>query len=324
MKLNYENAPCIAEKEAAHCPICGSIERELYASGYDYELNTCSNLWRFDRCKECSNVWLNPRPENRELQKIYPEEYYSYSFEERINAVAVWAKEIIDRTKLNDIFSLKKGGGKSYMDVGCGTGRYLFQAEHLGIPRNKIYGLELNADVVNHLRDQGYAASCSRVEEFEGVPLNSLDIVTMFHVIEHVEDPVSVVKKVSSWLSDDGVLVLETPNTESLDALLFKGGLWGGYHIPRHWNLFSPTTIKHLLNEAGLEIDYIHYTTGHSFWMYSFHHTLKYKYGMSRLARLFDPLNSLVMLSLFTAFDMIRGKLGFKTSAMLVAARKAK
>jgi hypothetical protein len=66
------------------------------------------------------------------------------------------------------------------------------------------------------------------------------------------------------------------------------------------------------------------YQTGHSFWLYSFHHLLRYNGAlpMPRLARLFDPLRSKLMLILFTGFDILRRMMGFKTSAMLVLARR--
>jgi SAM-dependent methyltransferase len=145
----------------------------------------------------------------------------------------------------------------------------------------------------------------------------------MFHVIEHVDDPAAVVKKVASWLAPGGVFALETPNLNSYDARLFKPSYWGGYHIPRHWNLFTPDSLFELLRRAGLEPCKVLYQTGHSFWLYSFHHTLRYgKRPRPRLARWFDPLRSLPALALFTGFDKLRAALGCRTSAMLVLARK--
>ncbi|MFQ5527097.1 MAG: hypothetical protein ACE5GX_12650 [Thermoanaerobaculia bacterium] len=116
---------------------------------------------------------------------------------------------------------------------------------------------------------------------------------------------------------------METPNIDSLDARLFRSGLWGGYHIPRHWNLFSPANLGRLCRQCGLDWVDTKFQTSHSFWMWSFHHKLKYgRRARPRLARRFDPFKSLPLLVLFAAFDRIRSLLGFKTSAMLLLARK--
>jgi hypothetical protein len=132
-----------------------------------------------------------------------------------------------------------------------------------------------------------------------------------------------VVRKVAEWLAPGGCFAIETPNLDSVDARWFKETYWGGYHYPRHWHLFTPATLVRLLQAAGLEIVSIKYQTGHSFWMYSFHHSLKYgKKPRPKLARWFHPFKNVAFLAAFTAFDKFRGMLGFKTSAMLIVARK--
>jgi hypothetical protein len=105
---------------------------------------------------------------------------------------------------------------------------------------------------------------------------------------------------------------------------MFKRTYWGGYHFPRHWNLFAPATISRLLESNGMEVLAAVYQTGHSFWMYSLHHLVRFE-GQSRpsLGGFFDPMKSLGGIAAFTGFDLLRGAAGAKTSAMLVIARKA-
>jgi hypothetical protein len=118
------------------------------------------------------------------------------------------------------------------------------------------------------------------------------------------------------------MLAIETPNIDSLDCRMFGGGLWGGYHIPRHWHLFSPQALARLVRNAGLTPVATLYQTGHSFWMYSVHHWLRYEKGHARLARLFDPFRNVIPLAAFTAFDKARAAFGARTSAMLMLALK--
>lgn len=88
--------------------------------------------------------------------------------------------------------------------------------------------------------------------------------------------------------------------------------------------MFQRESLARLLARNGLEIESVSYQTGHSFWMYSLHHWLKYNstLPMPRLARWFDPLNGLPFLIAFTGFDTIRRLLGLRTSALLMVARK--
>jgi len=284
---------------------------------------TCSNPWRFVQCRACQHVWLNPRPAVAELGVVYPPTYYAYNYD-TINPIARKAKEMLDRRKIAKIVRHCPQAPKRYLDVGCGDGRFLRVMEQMGVPRGGLYGLELDKRVVERLRGCGFSGvSCERAEDVTSFPEGGIDLVTMFHVIEHVDSPGTVIGRVRRWLSPGGVFALETPNLDSLDARMFQRTYWGGYHIPRHWNLFTPASILRLLTNNGLEVMATVFQTGHSFWMYSLHHTVRYK-GKSRprAGAWFDPMKSLVGLAGFTTFDLLRGTLGAKTSAMLVIGRK--
>lgn len=319
----FAGAPVIGIEQVPLCPVCGASEQVPFAFGFDYELRTCRNEWRFVRCRACEHVWLNPRPAVSELAVIYPSTYYAYNYG-NINPVARKAKELLDRRKMARIMRSCARQPRSYLDVGCGDGRFLRVMEGAGVDRDRLYGLELDSNVVGHLRGEGYRnVFCERIEGTASLPEGGIDLATMFHVIEHVDDPGAVVRQIQRCLSPGGVFALETPNLDSWDARLFKETYWGGYHIPRHWNLFTPSTIRRLLKENGLEVLSIAFQTGHSFWMYSLHHVVRY-HGRSRprMGEWFDPMKSLFTIGAFTGLDLIRGSLGAKTSAMLVICRK--
>jgi 2-polyprenyl-3-methyl-5-hydroxy-6-metoxy-1,4-benzoquinol methylase len=313
----------IGTEAVLECPVCQSQDFALYTVGFDYELLTCNNPWRFVQCATCNHVWLNPRPDLDHLSIIYPATYYAYNYAEQINSLAVWGKEILDGFKMRNIIRSLPQAPQTYLDIGCGDGRFLKVMEKRGVARERNYGLELDENSVHTLAAQGYQVKCQRVEDCEDIPENSIDLITIFHVIEHVDNPNLVIQKMSRWLSPNGVLAIETPNLDSLDARLFKDRHWGGYHIPRHWNLFTPLTLTRLLNDNGLAVIATQFQTGHSFWMYSLHHRLRYgRKPWPRLARWFDPLKSLPFLILFTGFDKLRAALGVSTSSMLLLARK--
>jgi len=319
----FADKPLIDVQDVPTCPVCGADRFAAYASGHDYELLTCRNEWRFVKCESCSHVWLNPRPAISTLPVIYPPTYYAYNYANQVNVIARKGKEFLDRGKMQSILKRLPTPPKSFVDVGCGEGRFLRVMEKQGLDRSNIYGLELDENVVAPLAKEGYKAYCRRVEDCTEIGGNSIDLATMFHVIEHVDDPAAVTRKVASWLSPGGVFAIETPNLDSLDARKFKPHFWGGYHIPRHWNLFTPATLKKLLEDAGLNVIATTFQTGHSFWMYSYQHTLNFgSHPRKRLARFFNPLKGLPMLVAFTAYDKLRAKLGARTSAMLMLAQR--
>jgi SAM-dependent methyltransferase len=315
--------PEIPTESLDACPVCGGDRHDLLTEGLDYELRTCRNVWRFVRCRACGHVWLNPRPAVSALKVIYPPTYYAYNYTSEVSSIAARGKEIMDAFKLRWVLKQLPRPATSYLDIGCGDGRYLKVMEKQGIPRDHLWGLELDPRPLESLAAAGYRVFCERVESADMIADRSIDVATMFHVIEHVDDPKRVVRKIASWLAPGGVLAIETPNIDSLDARRFSNHYWGGYHIPRHWNLFTPSTLERLLRDGGLEPFAVQYQTGHAFWMYSFHHALRYRWNRPRLAGYFDPFKGLLpLLAGFTVLDKLRAMLGFKTSGILMLARR--
>jgi SAM-dependent methyltransferase len=314
----------IATEPVGICAVCGGGEFAVIARGADYELQTCANEWIFRQCADCGHVQLDPRPAVAALPVIYPAHYYSYDMEKSVGRVALAGKAFLDRRKFARILDLLGRSPGAYLDVGCGDLKYLELMRGFGVSPDRLYGLELDDRVVERARRRGFRVFAERVEASDAIPHGAIDFATMFHVIEHVADPGAVIRKIASWLTPGGVLALETPNFDSLDARLFRSKYWGGYHIPRHWHIFTRRSLATLLEGNGFAVEAISYQPGHSFWLYSLHHLLRYNriLPMPRLAQLFHPLKSLPMLVLATGFDVIRAKLGFRTSAMLFIARR--
>jgi len=131
-------APEIASEEVPACPVCRKASHHAFASGYDYELLTCRNAWCFVRCDGCAHVWLNPRPAVSTLSVIYPSSYYAYNYEAAINPIAVHGKRFLDGLKVQGILKQMARLPKRYLDIGCGSGRFLKALEQKGLAREDL------------------------------------------------------------------------------------------------------------------------------------------------------------------------------------------
>ncbi len=306
--------------ERVPCCVCsGTAGREI-ASGRDYEYLTSSTVFRMVRCRECGHHYLNPRPALDELMTIYPPNYYAYHYTEVLHPLADAAKRTLDQRKMSVWLSHLDSAQPRVLDVGCGNGRYLKALHRRGVPKQQLWGVELDPAVVADLHANGYPAHCGRIEDLVGLPPRSFDLIVMLQVIEHVADPAACIAQLAGLLAPGGVLVLETPNARCLDRTLFRRHYWGGYHFPRHWNLFDATTLSRLLQRHGLHTRLVRYLPSPSFWIYSLHHVTRYALECPRLAGLFNPFRNVPAQALFTSLDLLRGCLGLRTSNMEVTA----
>lgn len=314
--------PEIATIPCGSCVVCGGTDWQPQGASQDYEYATCSNVWSFQSCVGCGHVQIQALPAPETLGTIYPENYYSYIMEQSVHPFARWAKQRMDRTKLRWIVSGLSRPVESYLDVGCGDGRYLQMMLDGGAKRSQVHGVELDSQAVASARAKGLHVTQSRIEDASDFQAGYFDLVTMFHVIEHVARPDDVVRRLRDLLKVGGILALETPNFDCLDARLAGKRFWGGYHTPRHWHVFTAGSLIRLLTDSGFTVERVRYQTGHAFLLWTLHHWLKYGKGFDSIARWCHPLRNIPLLAAATSLDMLRIALGRKTSAMLVVARK--
>lgn len=311
--------------EAVSCGVCHSTRWQPYASGLDFEYGTSEVEFHMVECLDCENIYLNPRPASAELEVIYPPNYYSYNYDAVISPIARFAKDKLDRAKVTGWLKLlDRGDSPQFLDVGCGNGRYLEMLHRLGVPGEKLFGVEMSEGCIQHLKSRGFNGYFGRIEDVEkDLPVGSFDLIVLLQVIEHVEDPANMVSVLSRLLKKGGILVIETPNTRSLDVSLFRRRYWGGYHFPRHWNLFNSNNLSRLVEDNGLTVKALHYIPAHTFWIYSLHHLALEKLKSKLIANWLNPFQNVPLLCVFTGFDLVRARLGFCTSNMqLVALRK--
>ena len=145
----------------------------------------------------------------------------------------------------------------------------------------------------------------------------------LFNLIEHVENPGAILEKCEKLLTPDGILVIQTPNIDSLDHTLFRNGHWGGYHCPRHWILFNRPSFETLLSKCRLKIDQFKYIQGAHFWSVSLLHIfwkLKLIRAGKKRALSAHPLY-FPLAAFFAGVDILRG-LFMKGSQMVLVCKK--
>jgi SAM-dependent methyltransferase len=208
-------------------------------------------------------------------------------------------------------------------DVGCGDGRLLDIFKKKNKSKGEYYGIELIGDAACRARAKGYTVYEGNIETADLSALSGkMDLVLMHQIIEHTRSPRAVIKKVNDILRDGGVVSIETPDVNSLDFKLFRKRYWGGYHIPRHFYLFTKPTLCRLLKEEGFDIVSVASILSPVFWVTSIHNMCKERFSKST-AHFFSYKNPL-LLAMATLIDIAQIVFFSRSSNMQIVARKGK
>jgi 2-polyprenyl-3-methyl-5-hydroxy-6-metoxy-1,4-benzoquinol methylase len=148
-----------------------------------------------------------------------------------------------------DFFRRHKSSGK-VLDVGSGRGYFLEACRLRGYD---VVGFDVSDDAAASVRDSlGIAVKTGEMREDLFEP-GSLDVVTMWHALEHTPDPRVPLDLAWKWLSPNGLLAVEVPNHEGTDARKL-GAKWGDWDLPFHLYHFNPSALIRLLDQCGFSI----------------------------------------------------------------------
>jgi len=279
--MNLEESILVEEVET--CPLCGKKGKLIYKDLRDRLFNA-PGTWSLMYCPECDFMWLNPRPIESEIGKLYqnyfthepvkPSKKKAASFHKALKAKILndtlgYALDAEYKNKglafliwlLSKIGPLKELVSGSLMwlraeergkllDIGCGNGYFLAQMRDLGWD---VVGVEPDPNAVKVAKEEyDLNVFCGAIEEIK-FPENSFDVITMNHVIEHVLDPITLLSECKRILKPNGKLIVITPNIKSLGHRFFKTSC---LHLdpPRHIYLFSPKSLITSAEKAGLKI----------------------------------------------------------------------
>ncbi len=302
------------------CPVCDEKSGELFATAYDKEYLTSDEPYVYVRCPSCTSVYLDSPPADR-LDFIYPPNYYSYGHVEESTVFTERVKQALDRGSLRKLLQSIPGERLRVLDIGGGSGWSLTLARQASDRVVETHEVDMQTAAAPLAERAGHVYHCTRIEDFTSDV--KFDLIMMMSIIEHVPDPGAVLGRAADLLSENGALLIKTPNTDTWDCRIFRHRNWGGYHCPRHFVLFTERGLGMLADRRGLRMTHSTYTQGAPQWAIS---VLGWMHDR-RLARitpdrpayqhpLYEPLTAL-----FAAFDYARVPFA-PTAQMLVTFRR--
>lgn len=240
-----------------NCPVCFSTATVPQTfTGTDALFETTSKTFHFRGCTGCRSIFIDPVPGEKELAGFYPNRYWwsstpglLKSFEGAYRRIALFDHvRFIVRTR--EEFQ-GDCGPLRLLDVGCGSGTLLALLKRRGFD---VLGFDASE------RAAAIAKAENNVDVITGARLRdaelddaSFDLVTLFHVMEHVPDPHEMLAEVWRLLRGGGRLILQVPNVESWQFRLCRGH-WYGLNVPRHVINYSNQAICRLLSDSGFRV----------------------------------------------------------------------
>lgn len=241
--------------EHVNCNLCEFDDTRLLFSKKD-KFGISEEEFHIVECRNCGLLFINPRPTREEIGRFYPE---SYSWKETLEAgsfIEKWVKKLekkyryhLLKDEVSKVLKFTGKGSGTVLDVGCGTGDRLDVFRNMGF---ETYGVE-TSDSADYAKDH-LQLNVLKGDLFSAhFPDRFFDIVTLYNVLEHIHNPMRVCEEIWRILKENGFLVVQVPNKDSLQYKIFKKR-WAAFDVPRDLYYFGTKTINCLLKKTGFDI----------------------------------------------------------------------
>jgi len=299
-------------KKLKSCEICGEKGLNFLFKQEDKNLEI-KKEFSLVKCKNCGIVFLNPQLENKELSNFYPKAYYysldkiktkENSIKTRIKLKLYKTYSIKNNNFLKKIFfypakfmirGIKIEDNKKLLDVGCGSGQFLYEMKELGM---NVYGIEIGE--FNEEGNKKYNLKIKNCElEKAKYKKEEFDIITLNHVLEHLAEPRKMLKEIKRILRKNGTLIIGVPNTNSLAYWVF-GKNWYQLDVPRHLINYSNKNLRLLLEQEGFKIKKIRYNSRPA----QFAVSLRFALGIK--SKKFEKIMEIIFLPLTWLVNLLR------------------
>ncbi len=225
-------------QEESFCVVCGSEESFPYWDCGDFG---------FHRCRNCGHIFQNPRPVFDDLKERYQDEYFEYELENDAPFFDLMRRGLDDIDF--DAIEASMPEAARALDIGCATGMLV---EHLAARGWQAEGVEICVPAAMYGWKHRHIPIRTGTLDDQAYEDGRFDFVHFSHVIEHVPDPRAFLEEVARITRPGGYVVIVTPNTRSLQALMF-GSQWRSA-IADHLNLFSSSSLERLMSETGFSV----------------------------------------------------------------------
>ncbi|HEY5234028.1 MAG TPA: class I SAM-dependent methyltransferase [Verrucomicrobiae bacterium] len=248
-KLPFSSQSC--------CPVCHACDCSFWTRGRDRLLRITDDEFIYLRCGACGACFQAAPPAPAEISKFYPSDYGPYQKWKQTATPGFFRKatgKLLNsgtrklRHRLKALYQPPRGYSV-FLDYGCGSEKFLGTAKHKGW---RTIGVDFSESVVEKVKAAGHGGLIAGEKLWREIPDESLTLVRMNHVIEHLYDPADVLQHLFRKLKPGGRLHLATPNPAGLGSRLF-GSRWLGLDCPRHIILFSPQLVADCLKKAGFQ-----------------------------------------------------------------------
>lgn len=276
------------------CHICNEKKTEFLFETYEkHGAHKISNeKFVILICPSCRLVFPGVRPQKNFYQRYYSKNYYEQGNSLFTILGKIYSKFITFYIKVF-ISRLKKEG--EILDFGCGRGHFL---QSLPSSFGKT-GVEINSQARKYIKDNYSSISVFNSLEESKLKNKKFDLITLWHVIEHIDSPKDTMKKLSDILKPKGNIIITTPNSHSWSFSLTKSH-WFHLDAPRHLGLFNLQNLTALTEELKLKLVSVKYPLLEYpldvFW--SLYNSFKSKFGILNifLAVLLFPLSAVIKL----------------------------
>lgn len=270
------------------------------------------------QCLNCNSFSLYPRLPKEEILSLYSPNYEPYwkPIATERNLLLRWSRRRHYAYRCRAVYTSCPEGGQ-VLDVGCGTGGFLYELQRTG--KYQVIGIDINEYALSLAQQQGIRVQYGELVDL-CFPAASFDVVTAWEVIEHVRDPEATLGEIHRVLKPTGTLLLSTPNGASWQARFWRN-YWCGWDLPRHLQIFSRESLYELLRNSGFRIiRNIHFPTERYYFVESARLWLKAHVGPPA-CDIMEKSIALAGLALWPIFRMVDRS--SSSSTIVVEARSA-
>ena len=234
------------------CLVCGGGRAESLFHLSDRLYRTTDRLFAVVRCGDCGLVRLDPPPAPDELRRYYPENYWFAPGENVASRLEERYRRLVlrDHVRFAERALRASGARGPLVDVGCGGGLFLAMMRARGFP---VIGLDFSSEAAGIAWHRQRVPAVCAVLTAAPFPAGACSAVSMFHVLEHLEDPRAYLEAAGRMLAAGGRLIVQVPNAASWQFRLL-GRAWNGLDVPRHLFDFRASDLERLLASCGFEV----------------------------------------------------------------------